>query len=392
MDFFNQLFSNDFMPHGMCYMWKPGLLWLHVGSDALIFFAYTSIPITLLYLLKLRKDLIFSKVMVLFGAFVLLCGFTHLIAVWTVWNGTYWFSGSVKGITAIVSVATALMLWKLLPTLKSIPTVENLQQEVSRRTMAEEEARHFANKLSEQSIKLTETNEKLKTFAYASSHDLKSPLRGIQQLATWIKEDLSTENIKIPEETEQHLSLLQKRVSRMERLLDDLLIYSKAESTDHEFTTINCQQAFSDIFDLLKQNNPMELHFKTQLPEFETSTTPFTQIIRNLLDNSIKHNDKENGKVWVSAKLSGDFYQFTVEDNGPGVLSGDYEKITEAFTTLKPKDEVEGSGLGLAIIKKTLHSIGATMQLSKSEHGGLKVTFTWPTSEKLKSIINNQLN
>ena len=66
------LFSNEFMPHGMCYMWRPELLWLHVISDALIFLSYTSIPITLVYILRMRKDLIFSNVMALFGAFVLL--------------------------------------------------------------------------------------------------------------------------------------------------------------------------------------------------------------------------------------------------------------------------------------------------------------------------------
>lgn len=392
MDLLKQLFSNEFMPHGMCYMWKPGLLWLHVASDALIFLAYTSIPITLLYLLKLRSDLIFSKVMVLFGAFVLLCGFTHLIAIWNVWNGTYWFSGSVKGLTALVSIATALMLWKLVPTLKSIPTVENLQQEIEKRTYAEQEAKHFAGQLSEQSVKLTESNEKLKTFAYASSHDLKSPLRGILQLTNWIKEDLNSNDTPLPENTKQHIDLLQKRVTRMEQLLDDLLVYSKAEKTGNELSEINCQQTLSEIFDLLSQNKSITLHLDNSLPSFTTILTPFTQVVRNLLDNAIKHNDKNDAQVWVGCSLQGDYYQFTIEDNGSGVPPENYEKITDAFTTLKPKDQVEGSGLGLAIIKKTLASLGAAMDFSRSEHGGLKVSFSWPTTSKLRSLLEAKGN
>ena len=95
-----KLFSSDFMPHGYCYLWKPGLVWLHVVSDALIALAYFSIPITLIYFIRKRRDLPFNWMFLCFGIFILACGTTHAMEVWTLWHGTYWLSGAIKIVTA----------------------------------------------------------------------------------------------------------------------------------------------------------------------------------------------------------------------------------------------------------------------------------------------------
>ena len=102
-----QLCGVGFMPHGQCYLWTPGLVWLHAISDGLIALAYYSIPLTLLYLVRRRKDLPFSRLFQLFAVFIVACGTTHALEVWTIWHGHYYLTGGVKAFTAVVSVATA---------------------------------------------------------------------------------------------------------------------------------------------------------------------------------------------------------------------------------------------------------------------------------------------
>ncbi len=128
-DWFQRLFSSDgFMPHGHCYLWNPALVWLHVVSDSLIALAYTSIPFSLLYFVRRRKDVPFNVVFWSFGAFIIACGATHAMEVWTLWIPTYWLSGALKAFTAVASVATAVLLIQRMPAALAIPTPAALRQ------------------------------------------------------------------------------------------------------------------------------------------------------------------------------------------------------------------------------------------------------------------------
>lgn len=118
----------DFMPHGFCYQWDPRILWLHVVSDSLIALSYYCIPVILLYIIRKRRDLPFDWIFVMFGAFILSCGTTHLMEIWTVWQPHYVLSGSIKVITAGLSIATAVSLIPLVPKLLAIPSPSRLQE------------------------------------------------------------------------------------------------------------------------------------------------------------------------------------------------------------------------------------------------------------------------
>jgi GAF domain-containing protein len=112
-----QVFSSDgFMPHGMCYLWQPGVLGLHVASDLLITLSYFSIPFTLLYFVRRSRDLEFDWMFVCFAVFIVACGLTHLMEIVVVWHPLYWVSGGIKALTALASVPTAILLVKLIPT------------------------------------------------------------------------------------------------------------------------------------------------------------------------------------------------------------------------------------------------------------------------------------
>ena len=113
---------SGFTPHGFCLLWEPGLIWLHAGSDALISLTYFSIPLALVALLHRRRDMAFSGVFVLFAAFITACGATHALAVLTLWEPAYWLEGGVKLVTAMLSLATAIALWRLLPQAVALPS------------------------------------------------------------------------------------------------------------------------------------------------------------------------------------------------------------------------------------------------------------------------------
>ena len=127
--FFERLLdSSMFSPHGICLLWEPELIWLHVASDALIAMAYFSIPIALAIFVSKRRDLKFGWVYWAFGVFILACGFTHVLSIYTLWVPIYGIEGLVKAATAIASVLTAGMLWPLLPELLTIPSPFELRQ------------------------------------------------------------------------------------------------------------------------------------------------------------------------------------------------------------------------------------------------------------------------
>lgn len=120
-------FSGNFMAHGYCYLWKPQLVWLHLGSDFLIALSYYSIPLLLIYFVRQRKDLPFQGIFLLFSAFILSCGTTHLAEIWTLWHPDYWLSGLLKAITAIISLYTASELIPLLPKALALPSPAQLE-------------------------------------------------------------------------------------------------------------------------------------------------------------------------------------------------------------------------------------------------------------------------
>src|SRR5205085_2107822 len=102
-------------PHGHCYLWQTGLVGLHIAADALIALAYYSIPLALFYFVHQRKDLPFKWIFLLFGAFIISCGTTHLLEIWTLWHPAYWLSGGMKAITALISILTTIELIPLIP-------------------------------------------------------------------------------------------------------------------------------------------------------------------------------------------------------------------------------------------------------------------------------------
>jgi signal transduction histidine kinase len=132
------------------------------------------------------------------------------------------------------------------------------------------------------------------------------------------------------------------------------------------------------LFQLLDPPPEFELKLDDQLPIFNTLSTPLEVIFRNLIGNAIKHHDRPNGIISISAIECDSYYQFSIANDGPGIDPKHHEQIFEMFKTLRPRDEVEGSGMGLSIIKKMLDYHGQKISVSSSGERGVSFSFSWP--------------
>ncbi len=158
-EFFDKVFSSaGFMPHGHCYLWNPALVWLHVISDGLTAAAYTTIPFTLFYFARKRRDVPFNWVLLCFAMFIIACGATHVLEIWTLWVPSYWLSGSVKALTAAASVPTAVLLVRLLPTAIALPTSGQLQKALAE---LEQVKAGLEERVRERTDELVKKNEQL---------------------------------------------------------------------------------------------------------------------------------------------------------------------------------------------------------------------------------------
>jgi PAS domain S-box-containing protein len=128
IDFFRNIFDSGFTSHGQSYLMRPEIIWLHVVSDALIAMAYFSILVTLVYFVRKRRDMPYDWMFVMFGLFIFACAMTHLMEIWSVWHGTYRLSGVVKAATAVASLATSIILVRLVPEVLTLPTPDDLRR------------------------------------------------------------------------------------------------------------------------------------------------------------------------------------------------------------------------------------------------------------------------
>lgn len=224
-----------------------------------------------------------------------------------------------------------------------------------------------------------QSNQDLEQFAWAVSHDLRSPLHGIGRLLVLIEEELDDATRK---RVGKYMALAEARIDRLLALMDGLLAFARAGGTHAPPEDIAVDEFLDEAwarveghqhFDLLRTSTAEPLHGPRAL---------LLQIVATLLDNAVRHNPNDTGQVMVTVGTNDEANELHVEDDGPGIDPEFHERVFGLFEKLQRHDDVKGSGLGLAIAKRAIETIGGTIEVANREPRGTRVTVRWPHPQK----------
>lgn len=371
--------SESFMPHGHCYFWTPGLLWLMVGSDILITTAYFIIPVILIYFIRRRKDVPFPSVFVLFSAFIICCGVTHLFSVITTWYPFYWVEGGLKLLTGVVSLATAYSLVPTLPVALSLRSPAELAAANNELEKANQELSDQNQRIQQMNEELIQTetlrrlNQELETFVGVASHDLRAPLRRIYTLSEILEE--TADDPGAVSERQEVLAILKEQSAAMQRLVNDLLKYYRAGLEAPQLEEVDVRALFAELLKLQDRPEGFVLRQESSIKQAVINRAALRQVIQNLLNNAVRHHDKAKGEILLSAHREDEQLVFTVQDDGPGIDPKYHSSIFQPLTTLQHSG---GSGLGLALVKRMLTQNHATISVESEVGTGTRFIIRWP--------------
>ncbi len=230
---------------------------------------------------------------------------------------------------------------------------------------------------------LDQAQHELEQFTYVASHDLKSPLRSISNLATWLSEDIGEGDLA---EVPAHLEHLKSRVRSVERFIDDLRTYSRVGRLDGQPEDIVLGALLEEVLEDIE----LPAHFTAALPStpvtLYTSRRALTEVFGALLRNAVEHHQGDQGLLLVTACVSPDgaFTDFTVEDNGPGIAPNFRQWVFKPFQRLGQAHAESGSGMGLALVKKYVEARGGHVHATDrpNHQPGACIAFRWPNAAR----------
>jgi len=221
---------------------------------------------------------------------------------------------------------------------------------------------------------LEDRNRELDSFVHIVAHDLKAPLRAIRNLAEWIAEDLAE---SLTPDTQQQMLRLQSRVERMSGLIDGLLNYARVGIVDSTSELVILPELLLEVVDSLAPPSTFTIDIPPHLPTIHANRLLLSQVFANLLGNAIKYHERVDGMVSVAVVDCGDFYEFAVADNGPGIAPNYLEQIFTIFHTGKPQNRQDSTGIGLAIVKKIVEAEAGKIWVESEVAKGSTFYFTW---------------
>jgi len=364
VDFFSKLGdSSAWPPRWLCGTWSDFHGWLYIASDLMIWLAYMCIPLILLRFVFVKQGVPLKRVFWLFGAFIMLCGLTHLIDAILFWVPIYRISALLRFMTGLVSIATVLALIKYFNDAVGLRTSQEYEHELKYRQKALQA--------------LERSNEELKQFAYVASHDLQSPLKTIEGYLGLLE---SRYNTQLDETGVKILRTTTRSASRMRLLINDLLEFSQAGlSQDTTETDLNdtLKEALEEMQHELDTSGTilrMEL-----LPTLRVSNTEIKRVFQNLIANAIRYSRKGiTPEIEIWAREKSDEWLFCVSDNGIGIDETYFSKIFLVFQRLHGREAYPGTGVGLSTCKKIIETHGGKIWLNSTPGKGSDFYFTLP--------------
>lgn len=363
MSWLSWLVGDGFMPHGHCFLWRGDLLALHVISDSLIGAAYLAISTALLVLVRRARELPFQRTVTAFGVFIVACGFTHLIAVWTMWTPAYWISGVAKAVTAVASIATAAAMPALVPRVLATLSEAHLARAHRRRVQtAHVQLRSLAERLQRESATRSR-------FFANISHDLKTPLALILGAVS----DTREEGLD-----PASAAAVERGALLLDRQLDDLLQLARQEEEgagpayrrmDLTALARECAVHFEPVADRRDIELSVESDGVTWL---DADPALIERVLLNLFFNAFRFTPR-GGHVTVRVSAQRDNESATLEviDTGPGVPHADrslnFRRHRQSEVT-RPEWK-SGTGLGLAVANELVTAHGGAISVEDGDGG-----------------------
>ncbi|MCX7283153.1 MAG: ATP-binding protein [Novosphingobium sp.] len=361
------LIETGMPPHGYCLLWQPDLLALHVISDAVIGLAYFSIPIALAVYLRRRRDTHFTWVVWLFAAFILACGTTHFLSILVLWVPAYGLEGVVKALTAGISIATAILIWPLLPKALALPSPAQLQR-LNDQLLKEAEERAAVEGQLRQAQKM----EALGQLTGGIAHDFNNLLMIVSGN---VERALRHAPEQAPER--RNLENALTATTRAGQLTEQLLAFARKGSL------LLISQDIGDIIrgvhDLLAraagERIAIEVALAEDLPPVVVDRNQLENAVLNLLINA-RDAMPGGGVIRIVGEDVGPEVKFSISDTGTGMDAQTLERATEPFFTTKPVGS--GSGLGLSQVYGFVDQIGGRMEIVSEPGTGTVVTLYLP--------------
>ena len=372
---FRSLFDiSDLVPHGFCLAWRPELFWSLAAADAAIAAAYVSISLAIGYYVLKRSDMYLRGVAVAFAVFILLCAASHFSDLLTLWLPQYGIQAVVKGLTALASVATAILLWPLLPQALEMPTTAHLTAANQALEHQVEERRQAEASLRATEAELRAANTELDSFAYAVSHDLRAPLRAMTGFSEALKEDYGA---GLDAEARGYLDEISQAGLHMGKLIDGLLQLSRATRGTLEREKVDISAIAASVVQELQKTEPDRQVACDIQPGLVAWGDPhmLELVMRNLLSNAWKYTaHTPSPRIRVGGKGGA----ITVTDNGAGFDMAHADKLFKPFQRLHRQDEFAGIGIGLSTVGRIISRHGGTLQAEGQVGRGAAIGFTLP--------------
>ncbi|THH39195.1 two-component sensor histidine kinase [Aliishimia ponticola] len=338
---------------------------MHGVSDLLVACAYFAIPVLILQAVRRRPDLLDAQVGRLFATFILACGFSHLAGLATLWVPAYGLQAAIKVMTAIISVYTAIQLYRLLPRFLAMPSQFQMalrDAELLQSHRRAEESREIQEKMSE--------------FAYIASHDLKAPMRGISNHAQFLVEDHAE---SLPADALKRITRMQELCARVEELISTLMQYSRLgrqQAIELFDTKREVEKIIETLRETLNEKNGT-IEIDTPLPQISGNPAEFNTVMRNLITNGLTYNENDERTVHIgfldSVEVNGKTMRnaFYVKDNGIGIDPEFQADVFKMFKRLNTNDKYsEGTGAGLAFVKKIVETSSGEIELQSALGAG----------------------
>ncbi|AJP71737.1 response regulator [Sphingomonas hengshuiensis] len=378
--------NGNYAPHGYCLLWHPGLVWTHVLADSIIAMAYFSIPLALVSLVRRRPDLEFGWVFWSFAIFILACGCTHLMAIWTLWQPVYGLEAMVKVVTAIASIVTAVLLWPLLPKAIALPSPGRLQAANA----------ELAALIAERDAALAELRGQIDQRKQAEAALLQSQkLEAVGQLTGGIAHDFNNllqavaGNLELiarkPGDADRVVRWSASALDAVERgrsLTGQLLAFSRHQRLD--MTSVRIGELVSGMRDLVERAvAPLsQVQVRPIDPSWNVEVDPLQLelVILNLAFNA-RDAMPNGGILTVSAERhsgpvapdlpAGDYVVLTVADTGIGMDEETMARAVEPFFTTKGVGK--GTGMGLAMAFGVMRQSGGALEIDSAPGRGTTV-------------------